>query len=253
MTEAFADPFADIASEYATFRPGYPAALFAYLASTSARHDLAWDCATGNGQAALGLAPLFRRVVATDASAAQITAARSHPRVAYRVAPAHASGLDAASVDLLTVAQALHWLDRDTFYVEAARVLTPAGVLAVWTYGAPHLDDAQLDRVLTRHYTVVVGPCWPPERRVVDDGYRSISFPFAELTAPPFEMAVSWPLAALLGYVRTWSASGRYRAEHGTDPTDALAAALAPLWGPAERRICWPLTLRLGRRCQATG
>jgi len=250
MSRPFSDHFSGVAGAYAEFRPRYPEALFQWLAGLAPGRELGWDCATGSGQAAVALAPLFDRVVATDASAEQIAAAPPHPRVEYRVAPAESSGLAAGSVDLVTVAQALHWFDRPAFYAEAARVLDPDGVLAVWTYGHPHVDPPEADAVFQEFYSETVGPYWPPERALVDAGYRTIEFPFPEVDPPPFEMETHWTLAALLGYVATWSATTRFRRARGFDPVPALEEALAPQWGDPEeaRRIRWPLAMRVGRR-----
>ncbi|HVE65344.1 MAG TPA: class I SAM-dependent methyltransferase, partial [Thermoanaerobaculia bacterium] len=198
---------------------------------------------------AVPLARFFDRVVATDASAEQISAATTAPRVEYRVAPAESSGLPSESVDAITVAQALHWFDRPAFYGEAGRVLRPGGVLAAWTYGHPRLDDPDTDAVFQEFYSGTVGPCWPPERALVDSGYRTIDFPFPEIDAPAFEMETHWPLEALLGYAATWSATTRFRNARGFDPVPALGEALAPAWSDPEepRRIRWPLAVRAGR------
>lgn len=250
MSGSFPDHFSGVSGAYAEFRPRYPEALFDWLAGLVPRGELAWDCATGSGQAALALAPRFARVVATDASAEQVAAAPPHPRVEYRVARAEESGLSADSVDLVTVAQALHWFDRPAFYGEADRVLRRDGALAVWTYGHPRLDTPAADEVFQRFYSGTVGPYWPPERALVDAGYRTIDFPFRQVEPPAFEMETRWPLAALLGYVGTWSATTRFRGAKGFDPVPRLATELAARWGdPAEpRRIHWPLSLRVGRR-----
>jgi len=249
-TSTFPDHFSAVAASYADFRPNYPAALFAWLATLTPGHRLAWDCAAGSGQASVDLARHFDRVVATDASAQQIAAARPHPKIEYRVAPAEASGLGDASVDLITVAQALHWFDLDRFYAEARRVLKPAGVLAAWTYGVLILEDPQINERVQIFYRDTVGPYWPPERHHVETGYRDLPFPFPEIAAPPLQMETSWDLTQLLGYFRSWSATGRYVAERGSDPVLALADELVPLWGdPARRRtIAWPLSLRVGRK-----
>lgn len=245
---SFSDHFSGVASHYAEFRPRYPDALFDWLAALVPRRDLAWDCATGSGQAALALATRFERVIATDASAGQIGVASPHPRVEYRVAPAEASGLDPASVDLVTVAQALHWFDRPAFYAEARRVVRPGGVVAAWTYGHPSIDEPRADVVLQRFAFETVGPYWPEERALVDAGYRTIDFPFGEVAPPAFEMETRWTLDALLGYVSTWSAVTRFREARKEDPLPALAEALAPPWGGRglPRRIAWPLALRVG-------
>ncbi len=246
---SFADHFSGVASEYAEFRPRYPDALFDWLAALAAHRDLAWDCATGSGQAAVALASRFERVIATDASAGQIAVAPPHPRVEYRVAPAEASGLPPASVDLLTVAQALHWFDRPAFYAEARRVMRPGGIVAAWTYGHPSIDEPRADAVLQRFYSETVGLYWPEERALVDAGYRTIDFPFAEVAPPPFEMETRWTLVSLVGYVSTWSAVTRFREAGKGDPVPAFAEALATHWGDRglPRRIAWPLALRVGR------
>lgn len=247
---SFSDHFSAVASEYAEYRPRYPELLFDWLAGLPARRELAWDCATGSGQAAVALASRFEKVIATDASAGQIAAASSHPRVDYRVAPAESSGLDPGSVDLVTVAQALHWFDRPAFYAEARRVLRRDGVVAAWTYGHPTLDEPRTDAALQRFYSETVGPYWPKERALVDAGYSTIDFPFRQVEAPAFEMETRWSLDLLLGYVATWSAVTRYRAAKGEDPVPELARTFAAAWGSPEdaRRIAWPLTLRVGRR-----
>lgn len=244
----FPDHFSAAAPAYAAHRPGYPPALFAFLAGQVAGHELAWDCATGSGQAALGLAPHFRQVVASDASAQQIAQAMPCPGVSYRVAAAESSGLAAASVDLVTVAQAVHWFDLPRFYAEARRVLKPGGMLALWCYERLSIAP-ELDAVIERFYAETLGPYWPPERRHVEAGYRDLAFPFGEVALPPMAMTAAWNLDQLMGYFSTWSALQGYRAARGGDPLPALRASLAPLWvsHDAAKNIKWPLSARLGR------
>ncbi|HEV2734674.1 MAG TPA: class I SAM-dependent methyltransferase [Longimicrobiaceae bacterium] len=248
MSGGFRDHFSGVAEGYARFRPGYPAALFAWLAERAPGRRLAWDCATGSGQAALGLAEHFARVVATDASAEQVGRARPHPRVDFRVAPAERSGLDGGSADLVTVAQAVHWFDLPAFFREARRVLRPGGLLAAWGYGNPALPDAAPDRTLTGFIDGILGPYWPPERRILLEGYASIDFPFREVAAPPLVMEADLTLDDLGGYLRTWSATSRYVAAHGVDPVDDVVERLRADWGDpaAPRRVRWPLAFRAG-------
>jgi len=250
VISSFPDYFSGVAGAYAEYRPRYPERLFAWLAGVVERRALAWDCATGNGQVALGLAAYFDRVIATDASAEQIAAAASHPQIEYRIARAESSGLESASVDLVTVGQSLHWFDRPAFYAEARRVLRAGGVLAVWTYGLSRFGDAAIDATMRRFYKETVGPYWPPERALVDAEYRTIDFPFEEIPPPVIEMEAEWPLSAFLGYVGTWSAVTRFRAARGDDPIRELAKELHAAWSDPEspRRIRWPLALRVGRR-----
>lgn len=248
MTE-FKDHFSALAAAYARYRPRYPASLFADLAAVAPGNALAWDCATGNGQAAAGLAAHFAEVLATDASADQIAAASGPGNVRFAVAPAEASGLPDACVDLLLVAQAAHWFDLPAFYAEAARVLKPGGVLALLTYSGVRID-ADLDPLLREFHQVTVGPYWPPERRHVENDYRDLPFPWPEIPFPAQAMTADWTLDELLGYLGTWSATRAYREQRGEDPLPALRAALRPRWGdPGQARtVRWPLPLRIGRR-----
>jgi len=244
----FKDHFSGHSQDYARFRPTYPAALYAYLAGLTPGRSLAWDCATGNGQAALGLAAHFARVVATDASAEQIAAAAPHPQVEYRVAPADASGLAEKSADLVTVAQSLHWFNLEDFYAEVTRVLKPGGVVAAWCYALMRVAP-KVDAVVDRFYREIVGPYWPPERAHVDAGYRTLAFPFTGIAPPPFRMETHWTLDELVGYLETWSATQRYRKANGTNPLDQIRDPLAWAWGAprAARTVVWPLHLRAGR------
>ena len=241
----FKDHFSAQSAGYARHRPHYPAALFEYLAGLGGRH-LAWDCATGNGQAAIALAAHFDRVVATDASRTQVEAALEHPGVTYRVAAAEDSGLDAGTVDLVTVGQALHWFDIPRFFAEAARVLVPGGHVAAWCYEVCTVSP-ECDAAVSRLYDDIVAAFWPPERRLVEEAYAGIAFPGAEIDAPPFEMNVRWTAADMLGYLRTWSACQHYLREHGDDPVGQVEEELRKAWGPAPRTVRWPLTVRVSR------
>jgi SAM-dependent methyltransferase len=245
---AFKDHFSKHAADYHSFRPVYPPTLFDYLASLCAERTLAWDCGTGNGQAAIELAKHFDRVIATDASAEQLRQAEPHPRIEYSVAPADRSPLAAASVDLVCVAQALHWFDFDPFYAEVRRVAKPGGVFAAICYGH-HAVNPAIDAVSARFQGEYVGPHWHPERRYVEDGYQSIPFPFEEIATPPFELTATWPLAGYLGYLSTWSATKQFVAAEGFDPVAKLAPEFAAAWGdPAmPRAVRWKLNLRVGR------
>jgi SAM-dependent methyltransferase len=248
---SFKDHFSRLAAQYSAYRPSYPASLFDYLAQSCPERRAVWDCACGSGQATLALAERFDTVIATDASPQQVGAATPHPNVTYRVARAEDSGIESASLDLVTVAQALHWFDLDAFYGEVQRVLKPSGVIAVWTYGALHVEGSGgTDAIVQEFYHDIVGPYWPPERRYVEEGYRGLAFPFTELSPPAFNMEESWDRARLLGYLRTWSATARYVDDKGVDPVAALEERLMPVWPDAQsaRKVTWPLALRVGRK-----
>jgi SAM-dependent methyltransferase len=244
----FKDHFSNQSAQYARHRPRYPADLFRFLASCSHDHSLAWDCATGNGQAAIALSEFFDNVIATDASAGQIRAAIARPNVSYRVAAAEESRLKDASIDLVTVGQALHWFDTERFFVEARRVLVPGGTLAVWCYELCHIDE-NCDSVVEELYTDIVGEFWPPERSLIEARYAPIEMPGARIETPTFSMTVDWSVGDMLGYLRTWSACKRYETSHARDPVSLVEEALCKVWGDGNRVVTWPLTLfarRLG-------
>ena len=245
----FQDHFSGHAAEYAQFRPRYPDELFRYLASIAPARKLAWDCATGNGQAALALAEHFERVIATDASAQQIENANPHERVLYEVGPAERSGLPSHSVDVLTVAQALHWFDIPAFFAEAERVLKLEGIIAIWAYNLLTVSP-DVDALVNEFYRDTTGPFWPPERAIVEAGYSAINFPFEEVTAPQCEVQAHWTLDQLLGYLRTWSATQKFIAARGFDPVVSLGEQLRERWGGDDEGqvVRWPLNLRIGKR-----
>jgi ubiquinone/menaquinone biosynthesis C-methylase UbiE len=242
----FKDHFSKQSADYAKFRPRYPRELFEYLASISPTRHFAWDCATGNGQAAVGLASVFDRVLATDASEKQIANAQRHERVEYRVAPAEESKLKLTSVDLVMVAQALHWLDFSRFYDEVRRVLKTDGVFAASAYLFAQIEPA-IDAAVKWYYSEVVGSFWAPERKLVED-FAEIPFPFQKIDAPKFEMTAQWNLDQLVGYLRTWSATQRFMAATQRDPLEEIADKLRNAWGETKqtRRVIWPLTLLVG-------
>ena len=249
MSQTFHDHFSGFASRYAGFRPNYPAALFDYLATLASRDCTVWDCAAGNGQASVDLAKKFGRVIATDASSEQIKSATPQPNIQYRVAPAEESGLPDKSVGLVTVAQALHWFQFDRFYAETRRVLASNGVLAVWAYGVNEVEDAAVNGLIQDYYLNKVGPWWPPERKLVEEGYRTIPFPFREIEPPAIRMEAQWTLEQLLGYFSTWSATNRCMKATGQNPLEPFAEDLRRHWGDPQtpRLVVWPLTLRVGR------
>jgi len=219
-----------------------------FLASVVPGRGLAWDAGCGSGQLSVLLAERFERVVATDASPEQIAHAAPHPGVEYRVARAEASGLPDRCVDLATAAQAAHWFDLDAYYAEVRRVARPGAVIALLTYGVMTIGP-DIDPIVRAFHAGTLRPHWPPERRPVDEGYRSLPFPFRELDAPPMELRAEWSLPDVLGYIGTWSAVRALERDEGPDPFVAFRHRLAGAWGdPALRRpIRWPLGMRVGR------
>lgn len=244
----FKDHFSSHAALYRDARPLPPADWFDWLAGQAPDQAIAWDAGCGNGQASLGLASHFDRVVATDPSASQIAQASAHPAVDYRVEPAERSSLAACSVSLVSVSQALHWFDLDDFHAEVRRVARPGALLAVSAYGNCSVDRA-VDAVEWKLYAETLGGDWPPERVLVDNGYRELPFPFEPVSTPSFAMQARWKLEQFLGYLRSWSATQRYLKRTGVDPVEAATPALAKVWGePGRIRVVrWPFFTRVGR------
>ena len=242
----FPDHFSGHASEYATFRPQYPEALYEFLADHCQQNDAAWDCATGNGQAALSLARHFKKIFATDASTEQIASAEPNQQISYSIAPAESSGIEDASVDLVTIAQALHWFDIDAFFAEVTRVLKQGGLLAAWSYEASSVSD-EVDLVFAAIFDEVED-YWPPQREIVMNNYRDIVFPWPELEVPAVAMTESWVVEQMLGYLRTWSATRRYQNHRGNDPIARHEKALRRAWGSGARIVSWPLNFKVARQ-----
>jgi SAM-dependent methyltransferase len=244
----FADHFSRDSASYAAFRPRYPAALFEWLATLPATRRIVWDVATGSGQAATMLVPHFERVLASDASPAQLRARSPVPGVHYFADRSEAGAVATGRVDLVTVAQAYHWFDHPRFHAEVDRVLVPGGAFAAWCYGSlvvgPDIEEA-----FARFYDGTVGAYWPPERIHVERGYRHFPIPIAEVAAPPMRIVTALSLAQLLGYVRTWSAVGRYMKANGHDPVPTFGEELRALWGDPARpkEMFWPISVRAGR------
>ena len=248
MSKDFRDHFSSVSSNYVKNRPTYPPDLFDWLAGQCMSHGLAWDCGTGSGQAATELVRYFDRVLATDASAAQIAHAVVHPKIEYQVASAEKSGIDSQCVDLVVIAQALHWFDLNRFYAEVFRILKPGGLIAAWSYGVLKIDDEEINAIIQRFYLDEVGPYWPPERRHVETGYRDLDFPFTRIPAPSFAMSANWTLEQLLGYFRSWSATAIFIKDKGFDPVTILEFPLRHLWKDINQKrvVEWPLAILLG-------
>ena len=200
------DYFSTQSKTYAAFRPTYPDDLYEFIFQNVKSKDNAWDCATGNGQVAHKLAQHFRNVEATDISPQQLEHGIRKENIHYSIAPAEKTGFQDHQFDLITVAQALHWFDREAFYKEVRRVCKPGGILAVWGYSMLTIDPA-IDQLIGEFYNDTVGQYWDSARRLVEDEYRSIEFPFESIAAPPFSIEVKWTLEQLGGYLSSWSAT----------------------------------------------
>lgn len=242
-----------LAHDYAKFRPVYPDQFIEYLTSVTPRHLIAWDQGTGNGQVAHKLGRHFSQVFAADVSFEQLTYAGKSTNICYLLARAEQLPAPTGQVDIVTVAQALHWFNLDLFYSEVKRILKPGGIIAVWVYHVPQVDT-ELNQIMTEYYRDVLGPFWSPSIRLVEDKYTTIPFPFEELFHPCFEMTASWQLQQFEGFLASWSAVPRFVEAKGYHPLLAVQSALTLLWGNEEheRLMRWPIYLRMGRVPEST-
>jgi len=243
----FKDHFTKQAKSYAKFRPNYPGELFEFLASISPSNELAWDCATGSGQAANGLANFFNKVIASDASENQVNNAFKNNKITYKVFPAEKADIESSSVDLITVAQALHWFNFEKFYREVRRVLKKDGIIAVWLYDLVKIST-EVDLITKRFDEEILKNYWPPERQLFYDKYKNIPFPFEKVEAPEFEMTSEWTYNDLLGFLGTWSGTQKFRDGENYDPLNLIREELIKTWGDEEiKKATWELVLKIGK------
>ena len=239
------DRFSSHARQYAAFRPTYPGELYDFIFKHLDHFTMAWDAGTGNGQVARELSGKFTSVMATDISSQQLRNAYQADNIFYSLASEKTTFPD-DMFDLITVAQAIHWFDVNRFYTEVRRVAKPNGIVAVWGYGLLSAVP-EIDSRLHNFYTEVVGPYWDKERRLVDEHYRTLSFPFHELETPAFQFSFRWTLDEFQGYLTTWSSVQKYKTEKGTNPVKSFIEEIQPFWREETQTVNFPLFLRLGQ------
>jgi len=246
--KAFKDNFSQQSDLYVKYRPLYPRELYAYLSSLTNEHQLAWDCGTGNGQSAIGLAEFYDNVIATDPSQQQIQNAISNEKVKYVVEKAENNSIESNSIDLITIANALHWFDFDLFYKEANRVLKSNGIIAAWAYGIPKIST-EVDEILNQFHYGTLDDYWLPENRLVEKEYTTIPFPFEEISTSQFYYEKAMNLDGLIGYLNTWSATQRFINKKNYNPTEALFHQLRQVWkdSSSKKILRWDLILKVGK------
>lgn len=239
--------FGSNASTYANFRPHYPAQLFTWLAQHSPARLRALDIGCGNGQASRPLCAHFAQVLACDASFAQLAASKPQSNLHLLVADARQLPLAPACLDLITVAQALHWFADAAFFAQIGRLLKPGGLFCAWCYGLLRINPA-VDEVIDQLYHERLSGYWPAGRSSVDCGYSDLNAPFARLQVPSLVMQQHWNFNQLFGYLRTWSAVQRYQQQQGIDPLTTFTAALLEAWGEPQKshNVSWPLHFLAG-------
>ena len=232
---------------YAAFRPSYPRELYDFIYKHLNEKNIAWDCATGNGQVAQELCKDFGQVFATDLSQQQIDNAFISPNIHYQVAPAEHTTFEDNSFDLITIAQALHWINTNEFYPEAIRVAKPDAIIAVWGYAILTVNE-QIDPPFLDFYYHTVGPYWDAARKLVEEEYRNVPFPFGNIETPAFELKVEWSLEQFSGYLSSWSATRNYIKANQQDPVKPFIDALKKVWPASDiKTVTFPLFMKLGR------
>lgn len=240
--------YSPYAKQYALSRPGYPGELFEYLASLTPLHDTAWDCATGSGQAARSLVNYFKKVIATDVSSEQIKNALKHKRIEYRVSSSEESGITDQSVNLITAASAVHWFNLPEFYDEVSRVITPGGIIAVWTYHVGYIEPP-FDELFLHFYKDVLAPYFNEGARIVDNKYADISLPGTPVESRNFWVSIKWKLSDMLNFIESWSGTQQYIKVNKNNPVRLIEEKLISLWGNPDkvRLLRWPLFLKISR------
>jgi ubiquinone/menaquinone biosynthesis C-methylase UbiE len=244
----FKDYFSQFSQTYAKGRLSYPPELFAYLSTLTNEHELAWDCGTGNGQAAIGLKENYKKIVATDPSPQQIANCSPGPTITYLVEAAESSSLSDASVDIVTIGIAIHWFDFDLFYAEVQRVLKKGGIIAAWAYFLPTIS-VEIDLILKKFTEKTLKPFWKPEIKLIHEAYKTIPFPFDEISPPDFVIQKRMNLEDFIEHMHTWSAVQYYMNEKDSNPVEVIYEELLAAWGSKneEREIIWKMPLRVGR------
>jgi len=242
------DLFSTASEDYAKYRPNYPQELFDYILQFVHEKTHAWDCATGNGQAAKVLAEHFQKVEASDISAAQLAMADQKPNIQYHLAPAEHTPFSNDQFDLITVAQAYHWLNWKDFYKEATRVGKENAVVAVWTYNLFSSEDHEVNKIIHHFYKDVTGPYWDAERKYVEQGYKTVEFEFEHLPSKDFSIELHLSKEQFKGYLSTWSGVKSYIRKVGSSPIALVENHLDKIWSDTEQKpFRFPIVLRIGR------
>lgn len=241
------DNFSRQSAQYAKYRPGYPKELFDFILAHAPGRDIAWDCGTGNGQTAKQLAAHFHKVMATDISEGQLREGQKANNIFYSLQTAEQTNFTENYFDLVTVSQALHWFKLDRFYAEVKRVTKAGGWIAVWTYNLPFISPEIDEWIRVKLYQDILGNYWDYERKMVDEKYASIPFPFEEILCPVFNLRFEWTPEELTGYINTWSALQKFVSANSFNPVSTLKEQIQPLWTGEKMKINFPVYMRMGK------
>jgi len=242
------DLFSKQSDLYARYRPGYPKELYDHILSFVKEKSIAWDCATGNGQAAVVLADHFKKVIATDISAAQIDRAIKKENIEYSVCPAESTPFADNTFDLVTVAQAYHWINWKEFKKEVTRVCKPGAIIAIWVYFRNMPGDKKIDDAIFNFYENVTRPYWDEARKYVEELYETVEFDYELLSVKQFETTLNWQREEMIGYISSWSAIQKYIKVNGRSPIPIIEEEINKLWPEGEvKKVSFPIYFKLGK------
>jgi ubiquinone/menaquinone biosynthesis C-methylase UbiE len=240
------DLFSSQSKAYAAFRPTYPDELYTFIYRRVKNFDVVWDCATGNGQAAQHLCKHFKKVLATDISQQQLDEAFTAPNIEYSLSKAEQTSFADQTFDLITVGQALHWINTDEFYKEVHRVSKPNGVIAVWGYSLLSVNEF-VDPLFNEFYHHKVGQYWDAARRLVETEYSTIDFPFHNKEEARFEIRVQWNREQFAGYLTSWSATQKFIKTNGQNPVPEFIKSIEHHWNADDvKEVRFPVFVKVG-------
>lgn len=241
------DLFSSQTESYARYRPTYPDELFSYIMGYISIRNRAWDCGTGNGQAAIALATYFSEVKGTDISNEQLARASKRPNIEYIGCPAENTPFPDGYFNSITVAQAYHWFNFNAFEKEVHRVSKPGGVIAIWGYNLVSTNNHALDKIIKSFYTNIIGPYWDAERKYVEQNYATVPFNFPIIGAQMFSIDRNWSLGDMTGYLNSWSAVQKFISAQQYNPVDIVSGELGHYWKKdALIPITFPVFVKLG-------
>ncbi len=235
----------------ASNHPRYPEELFSYLAGLSTTTHRAYVYEIGNNQAATYLASRFDEVISADMNQVKKPNAPSKNNLSYICSTAAKIPLVEKTVDLLTVSQAWHWIEAKQLEQEAYRVLRPGGLLAVWGFNLPRIDEP-ISKLIHHYYNHELKDHWPDERKNHEQAYADFPTRLALLPTPAFAMHQPLTTSQLLNYILRWSATQELIAAGKKAVYDKLYQEVFKLLGSADKllNISWPLTLKVARKKQ---
>src|SRR5205814_3482627 len=172
--------------DYRRYRPDYPAAAIetALEGLGDPARLLIADVGAGTGISSRLLAARGARVIAIEPNTEMRAAAEPHPRITWRAGTGEATGLEAASVDLVMCAQAFHWFRADEALAEFHRVIRPGGRLALMWNNRDRRDEPTPGLIEAIH---AVNGEHPAERREPQLDRIAASGRFATPTLHAFE------------------------------------------------------------------